>query len=1205
MSPRLFEIFRQEFTHNLRRPLFWVQILLMGLMAYGLANGNASIQSGDARVGGQKAWMTSEFALSQTLILMICVCYVFFIAVAAGMSMIHDDEQKIGELLHATPLTPREYVWGKFLAVFMSFVWVLAMHIGITMAFHYLLPHGANAEAFGPFALSHYLRPALVFGLPVILLFTGVSFAVGGLTRKPVLVFAFPVGVLMVGMFFLWDWSPTWLPLWANRVLQFADLTGLRWINETWLNVDKGVAFYNREPVWLDMLIIVQRLFAIALGLGAVSLLARHFARSLRGAPLPKAQRGQPFIPSATPVAAAPTPRAALATLAMQGGAPGFAAGVLEVAKVEWHELLRHPGLYLFVPMILLQTFGSEFNIGAYDTKLLLTSGTLATSMMNTLTLLISLVILFYTTESLQRERSTGFGSIYYATPLRTAALLAGKALANTVLGLVIVLACFIGCLILLAIQGRTPLDPGPFLLVWGLLLVPTFLVWTAFVSATFAATSNRYATYAVGIGTMIATGWAQSRGHMSWVWNWNLWSVTRWSDIATFEYDRLPLLLNRTMVLLLSVFLIVLTVRLFERRERDATRLMGGLRPGPMFASLLGLLPFLLPPVVAGTALQWQVHTGYEGAVQRKFEKDYWKRNVETWKDAPTPALAGVDLDVKLEPAQRGLTVKGWYDLENTSSAPMARFPITINPRWRDVQWTFGAGRCSTENRASLLIVTPPRPLAPGEKLRLGFSYHGPVTGGISKNGGYKMEYNLPSSIVLAGFASVEFVPQIGYQSGVGIEPDKNETDSREFAEDWYVGESRAGLPMADRPFDVHMRVDVPAGLMVNATGEKLSEKTRGGRSVTEWRTDHPVRIFNLVAGRWKVKTRPGVAVAYDPRHGENVDEMLDALEGARRWYGEWFAPLPWKTLRLSEFAGLATYAQAPAGNITFSENIGFLTKSEPRANAAFWITAHESAHQWWPNLAMAADGPGTELLSEGMSHFSTILLTEQVRGMEQRIAWCRQIEDRYANVRRRDSERPLIKVDGKLPAESRIIYDKGGWSFYMLHLLQGRERSLAAIREYLETFRDSRDHASLEDYLAIQRRHAADTTAFDRYVHQWFEEVVIPQYLIRSATMAKTAEGWQVRATIRNTGTGRMPVEVAAVRGERFPEKGKKASPWQTSRTTLELGAGEEATVTLRMPFQPERLVVDPDLHVMMLERQKAEVKLKEESGTPVAMR
>ena len=121
--------------------------------------------------------------------------------------------------------------------------------------------------------------------------------------------------------------------------------------------------------------------------------------------------------------------------------------------------------------------------------------------------------------------------------------------------------------------------------------------------------------------------------------------------------------------------------------------------------------------------------------------------------------------------------------------------------------------------------------------------------------------------------------------------------------------------------------------------------------------------------------------------------------------WYGTWFAPYPLKTLRISEFAGWPRYAQAPAGNISFSEGIGFLTRSRPEADVAFWVAAHESAHMWWPNMAMVADGPGAEVLSEGMAHFSTLLLTGQVGGEQQRQAFAREIESRYGRLRRADS--------------------------------------------------------------------------------------------------------------------------------------------------------------------------------------------------------
>ena len=89
----------------------------------------------------------------------------------------------------------------------------------------------------------------------------------------------------------------------------------------------------------------------------------------------------------------------------------------------------------------------------------------------------------------------------------------------------------------------------------------------------------------------------------------------------------------------------------------------------------------------------------------------------------------------------------------------------------------------------------------------------------------------------------------------------------------------------------------------------------------------------------------------------------------------GNGSSPFPWEELRVTEFPYYAGYAQGFPTNISFSEEIGFLTESVDHANAAFFVTAHESAHQWWGNILMPGDGPGGNLLSEGTANFSTIL--------------------------------------------------------------------------------------------------------------------------------------------------------------------------------------------------------------------------------------
>jgi hypothetical protein len=248
---------------------------------------------------------------------------------------------------------------------------------------------------------------------------------------------------------------------------------------------------------------------------------------------------------------------------------------------------------------------------------------------------------------------------------------------------------------------------------------------------------------------------------------------------------------------------------------------------------------------------------------------------------------------------------------------------------------------------------------------------------------------------------------------------------------------------------------------------------------------------------------------------------------------------------------------------------------------------------------MAMMGEGPGGDVLSEGMAHFSTILLTEQVKGLEQRMAFCQSIEERYARSRRSDGERPLTRIDGSLPAEGRIIYDKGGFALWMLFQAMGRERGLAAQQDYLRIYRDNPDHPVLQDYLAVLRRHAAEPAAFDSLADQWFYKVVVPQYQILDPVVTREGSLYAVRARVKNVGTGVMPIEVAACRGTRFPHPAKKASDYQDARTQVTLAAGQEVAVTIRTPFAPERLMVDPDVKVLQLERKKADVPLHAPSG------
>jgi hypothetical protein len=259
---------------------------------------------------------------------------------------------------------------------------------------------------------------------------------------------------------------------------------------------------------------------------------------------------------------------------------------------------------------------------------------------------------------------------------------------------------------------------------------------------------------------------------------------------------------------------------------------------------------------------------------------------------------------------------------------------------------------------------------------------------------------------------------------------------------------------------------------------------------------------------------------------------------------------------------------------------------------------------------LLVPGKGPGGDILSEGMSHFSTMLLIEAIRGERERIEFAKRIETRYGERRQVDSERPLYKLDGSRDGDETVTYDKGGWVFWMLLQHMGRERALEGLREFLSRYHHQPDHPVLQDFVATMREFATDAPAFDAFTKQWFEQVVMPEYKLSDARSQAQDGQWQVTVTLTNKGTGSMPIEVCAARGTRFPESDepdpiegavqaaeKPAKPEETYRevrTTLVLGAGESQEITLTAEFEPERVLVDPDCLVLQLRREQATVDL-----------
>ena len=234
-------------------------------------------------------------------------------------------------------------------------------------------------------------------------------------------------------------------------------------------------------------------------------------------------------------------------------------------------------------------------------------------------------------------------------------------------------------------------------------------------------------------------------------------------------------------------------------------------------------------------------------------------------------------------------------------------------------------------------------------------------------------------------------------------------------------------------------------------------------------------------------------------------------------------------------------------------------------------------------------------------MSHFATMMLLEEVNSTRARREFAKRIEERYGDNRRKDAERALVKIDGSRPGDTTVTYDKGGWVFWMTMEHLGREPMLEALRHFIETYKNGPDYPVLQDFTATLRPYAADPEAFDAFVDQWYHDVVLPEFKIHDASSEELglrgeadSAGWKTAFEVENRGTGDVVVEVAAVNGERYDDEGEPREAYRQEIRQVRLDAGERRSVEILTPFEPGKIVVDPDVRLLQLSRNRAFAEL-----------
>ena len=1162
-------------VHELRTQLTstpFVALLLLLVAATSTLNPVAMIPGGSEVDVPVRAVANSVYALAPTFAMSGFFVYPFFTALMAGLSVLRDDEAGMSELLRSTPLTTAEYIWAKFAGVLAALLVAVVVHVLIVIIFR---EASVGGVARGPFELSAYLMAAGLFVVPGVLWMAGMTFVIGARMKAPMAVYALPVALFVLEFVLLWNWHPRGIDPTLDAVLMVVDPTGLRWLSHSLFTDDRGIVWYNTAPFAVDRVLLLGRAVTMLSPLAAVALLARVGAVTRTG------MSGDGAVVPVASTAAAPASTARafgdLERLTMRRRTPRAMRATATVLVAELRSLLRQPSCYLFAAFlfaVVTDVGGTE--VDAYGSTAVLTAGGIAISALPAVTVLTCLFLLFVIVESLHRDRATGFEAIALSSPVPTTSFILGKALAAMVLIGLFTMVCVTGGAVLLLAQSGPSVSLWPLLLVFGAVLGPTYILWTAFVTATISLLRSRTAALAVGFVALLLTAAQFIRGSMTWVTNWPLWGSLRWTEFALFPLDGEALLLNRMLALGLAVALFGAARLWFVRTERDPVAARSRRTPAVIGRLALRASPLVALPLFTGAFLAVRVHDAYDGPAVTRAAAAYEATDQRTWESIIPAVIQHVDVTVALDPPHRAIAVDGTYDLINRTSVPMTTLPFTVPHGFGRVTWHVHGVSTTPTGSDGLQVLSLAAPLAPGETVRVGFRYEARINDGVSSNGGPVDAFVLPSGVLLSTHRG-DFLPSPGYRGTVSatLRTVGDAADQTEQAPD--------AIRLFNRGwgFTATMRVRAPRTLTVNGVGQRTDSTTLGDETLTTWETTEPVSALNLVGAAYALRRAEGVAVYHHPTHTRSLDVIVRTLAAARRHYSAWFHPYPWPELRLSEYADLSTQATSYPTNITFSEGLGFLSTPGDHGGLAFAVTAHEAAHQWWGHLLTAGTGPGTGMLVEGMADYATLLLYDAERGASARRAYAALLERQYLDGRAVARERALVDTREESRADEAVLQQKGAWVMWMVHNHLGAERTFAGLRAFIAAHRAPGRFATIEELLRTLRLQASDTTRFDAQIAQWFRSTRLPAFTIDDARCEHVDRMWSCTAMLRNIGTGDAMVDVAAMRGDTVIVGGT---------TRVSARAGGSSRLRWLLPQPPDRMVVDPDVMVLQARREQA---------------
>ncbi|MEZ5040216.1 MAG: M1 family aminopeptidase [Saprospiraceae bacterium] len=1043
-----YEIFKFELQYRAKRTetyLFFAALFLFSLVAFNFV------------FEGQNIGLVKENAPFIIARIMAVVAGIFMVitSMIMGVPILRDFEYQMESLLFVNPIKKRDYLLGRFLGSFAVLVFVFSGLLWGIILGEYM--PWRDADNLLPFNFWAYLKPFLTLVLPTLFFGGSLFFVSGALSRKLMVVYT--QGILFFVVFIL---SRNIENPMIAAILEPFSYMALGEVVKSWSIVER-----NTLSIPIERILLYNRFFWLLVGV--LALVIGYYAFNfnvIKDKPLKNRLKPQKEAHE-TPPLAIKIPDVTLSE--------GFKAKSIQLkvnALFYFKSILREVSFWAIVLCGVVIIFinsislGTSYGVDSYPATYLIVE-----ELQETAIPFFLIILVFYSGELIWKERGAKLNGIYDALPVTDFIHLAGKFIGLLLTYMVLLVALILSGIVFQTLNGYYHYEWGVYLTGFFLEVLP-FLVLFTFLSFFLQVMANsKFIGHLLVLTFFLITMALEVLDYGHPLFKFGGISLGIYSDMNGYGHFLPPYLWFEMYWLAFSVFLFVITVVFTIRGAETSLKNRWKLGKQRLSKPLVKLgATALLAFVLMGSYIFYNtniLNDYWSNSQKLAFRADY-EKTLKKFEQIAQPKIIGINLKVELYPANRDYTVEGYYMLANMEKEPIHKVYVQklLDPRTAlaYVDFEGGATLDDTFKQYDYYAYALNQALQPGDTIKMTFKQTYTTKGFVGNSSDTKIVYNGTF------FGSYHF-PTLGYnrkyelkddidRAKYGLAPSINLAKRNDQKE---ASNERLGGDYNGISFEIIIGTDMSQ--MAIAPGPLQQEWQAGNRRYFHYKMDKDmVNFYDIVSARYEVlrdtwapamdslEEPVALEIYYHKGHEYNLQRMMEAMKMSFDYFSTYFSPYQYKQMRIMEFPRYASFAQSFPNTVPFSEAMGFMLniKEEKDVDMAFYVTAHELAHQWWGLQVAAADVQGRYMILESLAQYSALMVLKQ-RYPEAKIQQFLQMEqDAYwkGSVAETKQELPLALVEG----QEYIYYRKGSLNLYAFQDYISEEKVNLALSRFIK---------------------------------------------------------------------------------------------------------------------------------------------------------